>query len=291
MTRKHVRWGWVFVSPYIFSLLFFTVIPLLVAIFLAFTRYNMITPPRWVGVQNFTNLILEPRTWKYFRTTWVFALMSVSLRISTSCVLAVLLNQKIKSISLFRIIYFLPALTPSTAVTVVWGRLFQPKGGVLNAIFGFIGLGPFAYIYSQNWLAITLTLSLFGVWSGAGYGSVLLIAALQAVSEDVLEAADIDGAGPVRQFFKIKMPLITPTIFYLTMTGVASALQAFETFYLFQPYFGADMTVVNARLYSLMWNQSLVGDAAALGWLSFIFIALITWLQKKYEKKWVHYDA
>ncbi len=285
-----MRWGWLFVSPYIISLLCFTLIPLLVSIFFSFASYNMVGKVKWVGLQNYASTITNRDTWIAFRNVWVYAILLESINISLACVLAVLLNQKVKGLSAFRVIYYIPGLTPTTAVALVWSRLFNPKGG-LNLILGFIGLGPFMFTFSTNWFEVIVAIVIMTIWKGVGGGTIYLIAGLQAISNDVIEAADIDGASAVKKFFKITIPLLTPTIFFLMITGISGALQVFETFFLLTEETGAETNVVNSMIYGMMWTQQRVGMAAALGWVSFIFVALVTFLQKKFEKKWVHYDA
>ncbi len=288
-----MRWGWLFVSPYIFSLVCFTMVPLVISIYFSFTTYDMMKPARWVGLRNYISVIFrEDSTWPAFRNVWVYAFLLESINISLACVLAVLLNQKVKGLSVFRVIYYIPGLTPTTAVSLIWSRIYNPRGGALNVILGFIGLGPFAFNYSGNWFEVIVAIVIMTIWKGVGGGTIYLIAGLQAISTDVMEAADIDGAGSVKKFFRITIPLLTPTIFFLMITGISGALQVFESFYLLVQNTGADVNTVNSLLYSWMWGMNpRVGLAAALGWVSFIFVALITWLQKKYEKKWVHYDA
>ncbi len=292
MTKKHMRWGWVFVSPYIFNLVVFTGLALVVAIYYAFTRYDLINPPEWIGLQNFARLIKQKGVWQAFRNVWVYAILSIAVGTPTCLFFAVLLNQKIKCLSAFRVIYYIPGLTPTTATTLVWARLFNPKGGVFNKILGFVGLGPFMFNFSTNWFEFIVSVIIMGLWAGIGSGTIYYIAGLQSISKDLMEAADIDGAGRARKFFKITLPLLSPTIFFCLIINVSSALQVFEQFYLLQEDTGVEIHVVNSLIYSYMWgSNSNVGEAAALGWMSFIFIALVTWLQKKYEKKWVYYEG
>lgn len=287
-----MRWGWLFVSPYVFSLLCFTLVPLIISIYFSFTTYDMMRPARWIGLRNYISTVTKKETWLAFRNVWVYALLLESLNISLACVLAVLLNQKVKGLSAFRVIYYIPGLTPTTAVSLVWSRMYNPNGGVFNVILGFIGLGPFAFTYSNNWFEVIVAIVLMTLWKGVGGATIYLIAGLQAISTDIIEAADIDGASATKKFFRITVPLLTPTIFFLMITGISGALQVFESFYVLTEDTGADTYVVNSRIYSLMWGANpRVGEAAALGWVSFIFVALVTWLQRKYEKKWVHYDA
>ena len=291
MTRKHMRWGWLFVSPYLIQLSCFIAIPLLVSIYLAFTRYDLMHPPKWVGLQNFVKVIKDRVVWTAFRNVWVYAILLESCNISIACFLAVLLNQKVKGLSAFRIIYYLPGLTPTTASAVVWSRLFNPNG-VFNKILGFVGIAPLMFTFSMNWFEVVASVVLMTIWKGCGGTMIFVLAGLQSISEDVMEAADIDGATSVKKFFKITVPLLTPTIFFLLITGISGALQVFESFYLLVESTGAETQVVNAMIYNWMWaSTSQVGMASALGWVSFIFVALATWFQKYFEKKWVHYDA
>ena len=287
-----MRWGWLFVSPYVLGLILWTLIPLVISIYFSFTRYDMMSPARWVGLRNFKLVIGERATWIAFRNVWVYAIILESLNISLACVLAVLLNQKVKGLSAFRVIYYIPGLTPTAAVALVWSRLYNPNGGAFNTILGFLGLGPFMFTFSLNWFEVILSVILMTLWKGVGGATIYLIAGLQAISTDVMEAADIDGATPVKKFFRITIPLLTPTIFFLMITGISGALQVFESFYLILENTGAETHVVNSMIYGRMWGHNPdVGFAAALGWVSFIFVAIVTYLQKKYEKKWVHYDA
>ncbi len=292
MTRRHMRWGWLFVSPYIFSLMCFTLIPLVVSIYLAFTRYDLLNPPKWVGLQNFARVVVDPRTLSGFRNVWIYAILLEGIKIPLACVLAVLLNQKVKGLSIFRVMYYIPGLTPTTAVALVWARLYNPKGGALNRILGFIGLGPFLFTFSTHYFEVIVAVVLMELWKGVGGSTIYLIAGLQAISKDVIEASEIDGAGAWKKFIKITVPLLTPTIFFLLITGISGALQVFESFYVLNEDTGADVGVINTMIYQYMWEgTSQVGLAAAFGWASFVVVALVTWAQKKFEKKWVHYDG
>ena len=291
MTKKHVRWGWVFVSPYLFHLLVLTLIPLFISVYFSFVRYDLLTPPKWVGLQNYYYTLTSPQTWYAFRNVTVYAVLLEAIKISGGCVLGVLLNQKIKGLSLFRNLYQLPGLTPTTAMALIWARMFNPNGGVLNIILGFVGLGPFMFNYSSNWLEVIFSVVIMTAWQMVGSTTIYVLAALQGISQDVMEAADIDGANSFHKFFRITIPLITPTIFFLMIIGFSGSLQTFETFYILGEATGAETEVINSMVYSLMWGSSQVGRASALGWVAFVYIGLITFLQKKFEKKWVHYDA
>lgn len=292
MTGKHAKWGWMFVSPYIFSLLAFTLIPLIVSIYLSFCRYDMFRPPVWRGLKNFTDVLTNEQTWEAFRNTWLFAVMHVSLDISISCVLAVLLNQKIKGIGIYRVIYFLPVLTPMTACAMVWNILYQPtEEGIFNILLGFVGIGPLQFNNSTNVYEIIFSVMLVTLWKGMGSTTVYLLAGLQGINSDVMEAAEIDGANAVQKFFKITIPLVTPTIFFLLITGMAGALGVFEQFFVLTETSATRVDVINGLIYNWVWrSEGKIGLASALGWISFVFVAALTIAQKVGEKRWVHYE-
>ncbi|MDD6308969.1 MAG: sugar ABC transporter permease [Clostridia bacterium] len=291
MTKRHMRWGWVFVSPYFIGAICFTLIPLLVSVFIAFTRYDLLNPPKWVGFQNFIRVLSDIQIFNAFRNVWIYAILLEGLQLPLACVLAVLLNQKIRGLSIFRVIYYIPGLTPTTAVALIWARLYNPNGGVFNRILGFIGLGPFMFTFSPNYFEVIVAIVIMTLWKGVGGATIYLIAGLQAINKDVIEAADIDGAGAWKKFTRITVPLLTPTIFFMLITGISGALQVFESFFVLAEDTGADVGVVNTKIYSYMWSgTSQAGLASALGWTSFVIVALVTWGQKKFEKKWVHYD-
>ncbi len=292
MTKKHMRWGWLFVSPYLFHLVALTFLPLIISLYFSFVRYDLMSPPRWVGLQNFAITLADENTWYAFRNVTVYAVLLEAIKISAGCIMGVLLNQKVKGLSLFRNLYQLPGLTPNTAIALIWARMFNPNGGVLNIILGFVGLGPFSFNYSSFWFEVIFSVVIMTAWQSVGSTAIYIIAALQGVSADVMEAADIDGANSFHKFFRITLPLITPTIFFLMIIGFSGSLQTFETFYILGEATGANTEVINSMVYSLMWgNTAQVGRASALGWVAFVYIGIITFLQKKFEKKWVHYDA
>ena len=289
MTQKHMRWGWFFVTPYVIGFLIFTLFPVLFSMYISFTDYNLFNPPTWVGMKNFINVIKSPDIWIGLRNIFTYAIIMQFLQIAVGCIFAALLNQKIKGLSMFRILFFLPALTPMAAVCFVWIAMYNPSYGVLNYLLSLINLGPFNYTFSSNWFEAVASIAVMQAWKGVGYTTLYLLAGLQGISEDVMEAATVDGAGPVRKFFKITIPLLSPTIFFLLMVGIIQSMQIFDPFFLMQQGTGADTTVIGTLIYNNAFVYSKVGLAAAIGWVSFVVIALLTLVQKKMEKRWVFY--
>lgn len=289
MTRKHQNWGWFFVMPYIIGFMAFTLIPLIYSGYLSFTDYNMFNPPKWVGLENFKKVLFSTEVWTGFRNILVYAIIMQALQIFVGCIFATLLNQKIKGLSIFRILFFLPALTPMVAVCFVWTAMYNPSYGILNHILSFLHIGPFNYTFSSNWFEAVASIAVMQAWKGVGYTTIYLLGGLQGISEDVMEAATVDGAGPIRKFFHVTLPLLTPTIFFLLMVGIIQSMQIFDPFYLMQANTGANTTVIGTLIYDNAFVYGKVGYASAIGWVTFVVIAALTFVQKKMEKRWVFY--
>lgn len=289
MTKKHMNWGWAFISPYLVGFLIFTLFPLLFSIFISFTKYNIFNPPQWIGLENFSRAFKDPDVWISFRNVLVFAAILETLQLFFGCIFAVMLNQKIKGITAYRIIYFIPVLTPMVAVSFVWISMYNPSYGILNYLLSFIGLGPFDFIFSGNWFEVVASIAVMSAWKGVGHTTIFLLAGLQNISTDINEAAEIDGATKLSKFFRITLPLLTPTIFFLLMVGVISAMQSFDSFYTMSQDTGANTTVISLLIYNNAFLYSKVGLASAIGWISFAVIAVLTLIQKFTEKRWVNY--
>lgn len=290
MLKKQKWWGWFFVSPFIIGLLFMYLIPVVFSLVVSFYEYDMISMGDWVGLENFKNVFTDPEIYTAYRNTFVFALMYLPLEIFLSCILGVALNQKFKSIALFRVLYYLPVIAPMVAVSMIWMGLYNPYGGVFNWLFSHIGLGPFEYVFSSNWLVVIACVAALTIWKGIGHQALLILSALQGISDDIYEAADIDGAGPVTKFFKITMPLLSPTLFYIIMMGVIGVVNVFEIFQIMASETSAEVKTIATLVYNQAFAKTDVSQAAAIGWVTFIIVGVLTWLQKVGEKRWVHYD-
>ena len=289
MTKRQNNWFWVFAAPYVLGLLFFTLIPLLVSIYLSFCKYDMYNPPQWIGLKNYIAMLSAPRTWQAFRNIAIFTVLNEGIKIPLACILAALLNSKLKSRPFFRVVFFLPYLTPTVAIVAIWSIMYNPAYGLFNYLFGLIGLGPFEYVFSTKYLEFIASVTAMVIWQGIGYTIVFLGAGLQNISGDLYEAATIDGATAVKKFTKITLPLLSPTIFFLVIAGVSSSFQVFDPFYLFDS-FGSFAPVPNQLMYEYVWKGvNRVGQGAALGWISFMIVGIITFCMRRAER-WVHYE-
>lgn len=185
---------------------------------------------RFVGFANYMKMFSDSRVWQSLLNTFVYAILEVPISILISLVLAALLNRKMKGRSMYRTIYFLPMVAAPAAVAMVWRWLYNSEFGLLNHMLKAIGLGPVNWISDPNIARISV--AIVGIWSVIGYNMVLFLAGLQEIPGDYYEAAEIDGAGPVRQFLSITIPLISPTMFFVTTTRVIAAMQVFDVIYM-----------------------------------------------------------
>lgn len=291
MSKKHQRWGWFFIAPYLIGFAIFTLSAVVFSGYLSFTQYNLLKPPTWVGLQNYINILTDSDLWTAFRNVFVYGFINEALQIVFGCILALAMNQKLKGIGVFRTLYFLPVLTPMVAVSFVWTYIYNPSCGVLNYLLSFLGIDSLKYTFSANWFEFVVSVGVMNAWKGVGYVMLYILGGLQNISTDVMEAADIDGAGKIRKFFSITLPLLTPTLFFLLVIGVINSLQVFDPFYVMSQNAntGASIKVVGTLIYENAFVYNKLGIGAAIAWVSFVVMAILTYLQKKMEKRYVHY--
>ena len=293
MLKKDLKWGAVFLAPFTLGLIVFSIIPILCLIWFSFTEYNLFNPPKFVGLQNYAKVLTSIDTWRALRNVGLYALVYIPLNVFFACVLAVALNQKIKGMKLLKIIYFIPSLLPWVAVSLIFLSLFNPSYGLINQFLKLLGAAPLQFTYSRSWIEVVSSIAVVAVWKGVGYASLYALAGLQNINEDVLEAASIDGAGTLTKFFRIIMPLMTPTIFMLIIFGLSNSLSVFDSFLVMLGTGGvtsSEFTVVNMLIYNNAFQFNKIGIASAVCWVAFAFVIGITFIQTKTEKRWVYYD-
>ena len=292
--RQKKDWvaGYLFIAPVTIGLFIFYVFPFFQNFWFSFNDVNKFNMATFNGIENYKQLFNEPELLLALKNTFLYAVITVPVGLIISLVLATFLNSKIKGKGLYRTIYFLPSVTMAAAVALVWKLIFNGDYGILNEVLGIFG------IEGQSWLTNPHTalfcVMLVGIWGGAGYNMIILLAGMQGVSKSYYEAAEIDGAGPVQRFFKITIPLVSPTIFFVTITGLIGAFQVFDTLYMMvdmdkNPAFNAIKTV-NVLFYQNAFVYGYKGYAAAISIFMFVIIMIITVIQLWGQKKWVNYD-
>ena len=276
--REKKDWiaAYILIAPVTLGLLVFYIWPFIQNVWFSFNDVNKFNMSTFVGLANYKEMIGDKEVWRTFGNTLKYVIVTVPVGLALSTFLAALLNAKIKGKSIYRTLYFLPSVTMSAAVAMVWKWIYNEQMGILNsAIKAMGGTG-------HNWLTDSKT-ALF----------MIMIVGLQGINSVYYEAAAIDGASEITQFFKITVPMLTPTVFFVMITSIISGFQVFDTVYMMigkaSPAFEATQTVV-ALFYRTAFDYGYKGYAAAISILIFAAIMIVTVIQMIGQKKWVNYD-
>ena len=282
--------GYVFIAPFIIGLITFTVIPFFTSLYLAFTDYDVLTPARWIGLANFKRMFFEDKYfWQSFWVTFKFALIQVPIKLLVSLGVALILSRKTRAIPIYRAAFYIPSLMGgSVAVALTWKQLFSYNGAI-NKITSYFGMEPVKWLSNPD-TALGVLISL-GVWQ---FGSSMLIflAALKNVPQSYHEAAIVDGAGPVRRFFSIVLPMITPIFFFNLVNQTIGAFQAFNSSYLITQGKPLNTTLYyGVHLYNRAFTYYEMGYGSAMAWFMLLVIAAFTALIFRSSSAWVYYES
>ena len=286
--RSEFRWGWAFIIPTMLGLIILNIIPIFQTIYKSFFKTGDFGRGNiFVGLENYQTMFADSQVWQALINTIKYAIVEVPFSIAISLVLAVLLNRKMKGRSVYRTIFFLPMVAAPAAVAMVWRWLFNADFGLINHVFG----------VHVNWVSdpniAIFSIAVIGIWSIIGYNMVLFLAGLQEVPGDYYEAADIDGASGVRQFFSITLPLISPTIFFVLVTRVIGALQVFDLIIMVMDKSNPALIKTQSLVYlfyEYSFRQKNQGYGSAIVVLLLVVIMIVTVFQMIGQKKWVYYN-
>jgi multiple sugar transport system permease protein len=299
--RKEALWFWFFISPWVVGFIVFTAGPIIASAYLSLTRYNLSSSPVFVGFDNYSALFADGIFWKSLQVTAYYTLLAVPLGICASLVLAVLLNQKIPFVGVFRTLYYLPSLLgASVAVVLLFQWLLNSQFGIVNylirALIGPNGIIPLG-ILGPRWLDdprwVVPSLVLLSLW-GFGGGMLVYLSALQGVPTHLYEAATIDGASRIRQFFSITIPMISPVILFTFITGVIGSFQVFTQAYIIsngtgKPAYALMFYVL--YLFNNAFRSYRMGVAAAQAWILFLVVLVLTLLLFRFSRRFVYYES
>ncbi|WP_438347491.1 carbohydrate ABC transporter permease [Paenibacillus sp. FA6] len=272
----NLRNGLLFVSPWIVGFLFFTAYPLLSSLYYSLTDYNIISEPEWVGLDNYITLLTsDTMFYKVLTNTLYMIFVGITTITIGAILISILLNSKrIRGMSIFRVIFFLPTLVPLVVLSVLWIWVLQPDAGVVNTVLGFLGLDGPGWFASPSWSKPGLIL--LGFW-GAGNMIIIYLAGLQGISDSLYESASLDGAGPIRQMWSITLPMLKPAIVFNVITGVIGTLQSFaEAFIITEGGPDGSTTFYSLYLYQNAFQYAKMGYASAMAWILLIISLLIT---------------
>ncbi|WP_461175715.1 carbohydrate ABC transporter permease [Trueperella pyogenes] len=286
--RRHNTWALIFLAPSLIPLAAFTFWPMLQSIWISLNKWNLISEPTWVGFGNYSKLLADSGTWQILGHTLTFVLGYLPLVYVGGLALAIALNQRLPARGLLRAVYFLPVITSWVVVALVWKWLLNPSNGVINAVLGALGLPEPGWWTDPQWAMASVVLA--SAWKDLGFVMVILLAGLQNIPTELYEAARIDGASKWAQLRYVTLPLLTPSSFFVVIISLINGFQVFDQVFVMTgggPQ-GASQVVVG-QIYDLTFRYGRAGEAAALSWLLFAVILVVTLLQMKGQKKWVHY--
>ena len=289
LRRREARAGLLFVLPWLLSLLIFTTGPVLAAFYLSLTDYNVVQPHTWVGLQNYrTMLTADPAFWISVKNTAFYTLLAVPLGLAGSLALALLLNLRVRGLAVYRTLVYLPALTPPVVSTIIFIGMFDPEGGLINAILQQVGLPALGWLNDPTWAKPALVM--MSLW-GLGAGALVFLAGLQEIPQALLEAAAIDGAGPWRRFRHITLPLLTPVILFNLVVGVIGAFHVFTPALVSGGTTGKPLEstlMLMVHIYRNAFRYFAMGYASALAVVLFLAVLMVTWAIFRSARVWLY---
>ncbi len=280
--------GYIMISPFILGFIFWSLLPAGTAAWLAFQEWNLIRAPRFVGLANFERLFHDKLFWQALKVTAIYSLVSVPLRLVVGFLVALLLNVKIKGISFFRTIFYMPSIVPAVANAVLWAWVLNSEFGLLNAGLSLLGIHKIRWLQEPE-LALP-ALIIMSLW-GLGGSMVIYLAGLQGIPDVYYEAAELDGAGSWAKLWHITIPLMSPVIFFNLIMGIIASFQVFTAGYLITNGGPQNATLFYVLyMYNSAFRQLKMGYASAMAWILFLIIMVLTLITFKWFGKQVYYE-
>lgn len=282
--------GYAFISPWLFGFVTLTAIPFIASIYLSFTRYDIVSPPVWVGLANYNRLLTDdPVFWISLGVTFKFALLSVPLGIVAGVGIALLLNLRIRGISVYRTAFYVPSIVPLVATSVIFMWILNPQIGLVNGLLAHVGITGPAWLQDANWALWALIL--MSLWSVGG-SMIIYLAGLKDIPVALYEAAIIDGASAWQRTRHVTLPMLTPVIFFNLIMGIIGAFQYFTQAWIMTAGGPNDSTQFYALyLFIRAWRYLDMGYASAMAWILFSVVMALTVAIFRTHRRWVHYGS
>lgn len=287
--RREKRWGYIFLTPTIIGLLVFFLGPIFFSLFLSFSDWNMIGSVNLVGGSNYTRMAGDPLVIQSMKVTLYYTLLAVpGINIAT-LFLANLLNSKIKGLSVYRTALYIPSMVPAVASSALWMFIFNPTFGLANTVLKLLGLPPSNWLFDAN--TVIPSIAFMTIWS-SGNTIVIYLAGLQGLPDQLYEAATVDGAGALRKFWSITVPLLSPVIFYNVIISIINSMQMFTAGYIMTKGGPNNASLFYMlHLYRTAFTNQEMGYACAMAWVLFVVIGIFTAINFIASKKWVYYET
>ncbi|QPC83685.1 sugar ABC transporter permease [Phototrophicus methaneseepsis] len=288
------KWKWIifFLAPSLIGLLVFIVYPIISSFWLAFQEWNLLTPPEFVGLANFQELLNDQDFWRALGYTLNFIVLYVPAVFILGLFLALFLNQKLRGMVAVRTATFLPVVASWVVVSLIWKWIFNPSYGLVNYGLEVIGIDGPAWLFEPQTAMIGMVIT--SIWKDVGYIALLYIGGLQSISETFYEAARIDGANRWRQLRHITLPLLTPTMFFVAITLLINYFQIFDQVWLMPMRDSAadrQLEVIVTEVVKNAFSYNRMGYASAMSWVLFVLIFIITFVQLRLQNRWVYYEV
>lgn len=288
LSRDGYFWGLLMVAPTIIGLLILNIIPFFQTIYMSFSKTKAFGAYQFCGLDNYIEMFKNTEFWKATWNSIYFCILTVPVGVFLALIVAVLLNAKIKGKTAFRAIFFLPMVVAPAAVAMVWKWIFNSEYGILNQVLG----------QNIRWLTdpkiVLITCAIVSIWSSIGYDAVLLLSGIQNISRSLYEAAELDGASKIRQFFSITLPMVSPTLFVVLIMRLMSSLKVYDLIYMMVEQTNPALTSAQSLMY-LFYRESFIagnkGYASAIVVWTVLLIGIVTLVQFIGQKKWVNYEV
>lgn len=282
-------YAYLFIGPSLFGVIAFLVLPVVIVFVLSFFDWELLSDPTFVGLDNYRRLAADGTVWSSLWVTVLYVLLCIPLQTVLALALAMVVNQKVKGVKFFRALFVIPWMATPMVLGLVWSWIFDPRDGAINQVLDLFGITGPAWL-SESSLALP-AVALVSVWQHTGYNMLFFLAGLQGIPKELYDAASCDGATPRQRFFKVTLPLLNPTMFFVTVTNMIGAFQAFDTIYSMTAGGPSEATsVINYKIFHTAFREFDFGYAATLSIVLFLVILLVTTVQIRFFSKRTTYD-
>jgi multiple sugar transport system permease protein len=290
--QRETATGYALILPWLLGFIIWNLGPIIASLYLSFTEYTVLSPPTWIGWENYVTMFTDDRKfWDIMIFTLAYSLFNVPLGLVGALITATLLNQDVRGVGIWRTLFYLPAVLPVAATALLW-RWMLGTNGLLNVL-----MSPFYNLFNVErpaWLTnpdmVLPAYIIMGLWGVFGANTVILLAGLKNIPKDLYDAAKIDGAGRISSYRNVTIPMLSGTLFYVLIMGIIGSLQTFTQAFFIQHTSRAG-TFMNVYIYQQAFQRNNMGYAAALGWIMLLIILLFTLLVFKSSAAWVYYEG
>jgi len=282
--------GLLLISPWLVGFLAFTAGPMVVSFLLSLAKWDILSPPTFIGLSNFQQILHDPLFSKALYNTLVYTAVNVPLSLAGSLSLALILNRRVPGVSVFRTLFYLPELTPVVAASLIWAWILNTHFGIVNYFLSKLSLPPVPWLESTKWALASLIL--INLWTVGGSRMLIFLAGLQGVPEELYEAAALDGASAWIRLLHVTLPMISPVIFFNFLLGIIGSFQVFTPAYVITNGGPADSTLVYVLyVYRNAFQYFRMGYASAMAWMMLLVLLGFAWMQLRLMQRWVYYEG